>query len=638
MTISLPRYKIEIAFASTPFGGSLSWTDVTTDVQLPAGISIQHGRPDQFSQISAGQAKFTLDNITGTYSPGNAGSTLSPNVILGKAVRIRATEDGTTFAPRYFGYVDSYTVSWNDETGLFSNVDIVCVDLFALMALRKLPTDIVSLTVNAQTGLADYWKFNDPAFTTVPVNFGNVTGVANVNDGLSILRAAPFAVDTNSAVDFGNAAGVSTSPATAVQVTDGALSCTGRAWVNNNAFYATGFFRVAALDSTFGIDSMLTLSDGVFQSLSVWIDGTGKLKATISTIGGTVTVSSTASVNDTQTHAFGVLAVITGGHAVVTLYLDGVIVATDSSLTAGVSGWAWSITSVAQSAVYQVTSVASIVMAHLATYPAGSVPDFAAVAAAGLNGFSGETPDARFTRLAGYFGITPTIVGTFGTLSMGPINNLEGTDLFTLLQQVQDTENGVMYVDTAGNLTLAGRNSLYNQTASLTLTSGMYEADLQFLLDKTNFLNDVTATGSSGAPQEYSDATSVGKYGQLSNQFTLDTTVDAEALAFAQNRVGTGNPQPRAPQIHIDLMSQQALVPTLLTAWWACDLGDLIAISGMPTNGVATSTSLLIQGWTETLTDNGYDAVINTSAAPAGVYTIGDATWGTLDGPGVIAY
>ena len=139
-------------------------------------------------------------------------------------------------------------------------------------------------------------------------------------------------------------------------------------------------------------------------------------------------------------------------------------------------------------------------------------------------------------------------------------------------------------------------------------------------------------------PQEVTNSTSITDNGQITELKTLLTLDDNEALSYAQWRVGDGKAKTRAPQVTVDLMTQQATRPTLLTDFWQIDLGELIRLTGLPASAPAPNMNLIVQGIDETWTDTSYDAVINTSAAPLGAWLLQDATYGVLDSTTILAY
>lgn len=639
--MTLPTYKVEVAWASTPFAAVPTFTDNSTDVLLPAGVGITFGRPDQYSQTQPSTASFKLANKTGKYTPDNTSSTLYPNVLIGKAVRITANEGGASSA-RFYGFIDSITVNFSPN-GAWSDVDITAVDLLSLLGRRRLPSDLIRqyVTVNGQP--TDYWQFGDADGTTTPVNVGS--GLSAGSTTKTVLTARTVAGANPGGVTFGTATGPGTDGLSAASVTNSYIYAGNTAADHGYKNYvkAVGFFNVETFDSA----NPPTLFDfrndlGAFFTTTLNADGTVTVNFSSPTI-GTTSASSTTSVSDGATHCITVRA--SGGpisgptSTEVDIWIDGNLEGVGTLAVAG--GWTVYPYRFAQSGDGVTASTGVLTVAQLAVFgdPA-LIPVDADVSNAGLNGFRGETSAARFTRIAGLYGITPTVTSNPGTTSMGGLSDVQGVSLLDLLQGVEDTENGVLYVSPAGALTLVGRPDLYNQTAALTLTTGMYEADLQFTVDTSQFANDVTATGSSGVPQEYTDATSITNYGTASVQVTLNTTKDSEALAYAQWRVGTGNPVTRSPQISVDLLTQQTAHAALLASWWAVTPGKLITVSGLPGSAPASSVTLQVQGWTETLTDVSYGATINTGPATAitNILQLNHATFGKLDSGNVLAY
>lgn len=624
--MSLPTFKVEIAWASQPFSGALTWTDISSDVQLKSGIPITFGRQDQYSQTQASTFKVTVDNQSGKYSPDNTGSVLYPNVLIGKAARVTATE-GAGFFPRVYGYVDSITVSWNDETGLWSNVDITCVDLLKVAARRLLTDNIVSTYYLADSP-ADYWDLGDTDGTVNPRN----------RTGVTILRSDKNLYASDSAVTYGSGTGVSTDGLSAVQVVNSRLlaAASPSYGVHNAAtFTAEGFIRLENGSASTQYDVITLIADGASAGTTRSFFLSVLDTATTGWGSGGASLTGTTSLLDGATHHVA----CTFDGTTFRLYVDG---AQEASSTPGAFSWPTDsyIGTVASSANSPIASPSTTLTAdHVAFYTTAlSAAKITTHASSGLTGFSGETSGARFTRIAALFGITPTVVAPMGTATMGPLKDVDGRSLLDLLQEVQDTENGQFYVDPSGNLTLVGRSSLYNQATALSLAAGSYEADIQFTLDDTLLMNDFTATGTSGLPQEYVSATSVANYGTVSGATTLNTTDDAEAMAYAQWRVGTGNPLTRAPQISVDLMTQQTLVPGLLAAWWAVTPGERVTVSGLPGSAPATSVSLQVQGWTETLSDSGYDVQINTSGVPIQGWLLGDAVLSVLGTTTTLVY
>lgn len=85
-----------------------------------------------------------------------------------------------------------------------------------------------------------------------------------------------------------------------------------------------------------------------------------------------------------------------------------------------------------------------------------------AVYTAWKNSFSGDSSNARYSRILGWAGYTgPKNIQTGVTTSMGPAS-VSGQDVMTALQSVVDTENGEHFVAADGTVTFRARNARYN--------------------------------------------------------------------------------------------------------------------------------------------------------------------------------
>lgn len=82
-----PTLLGRVAFASAPFAGTASWSDVSADLRR---IEITRGRQSELDQVEAGRATVVLKNAHGNYWPRNASGAYYPNVLPGKRINLRA--------------------------------------------------------------------------------------------------------------------------------------------------------------------------------------------------------------------------------------------------------------------------------------------------------------------------------------------------------------------------------------------------------------------------------------------------------------------------------------------------------------------------------------------------------------------
>jgi len=121
-----------------------AFEDVTEDCQL---FMLTRGRSDDLGQLLSGTATVQLRDQSGKYNPVNASSSLSPNVKPMRAIRIKATYDGTTYN-LFYGFLLSIH-SRSDPN--FPQTTLQCADLFAWLSQRQ-PT--ISALGSTTTGAA----------------------------------------------------------------------------------------------------------------------------------------------------------------------------------------------------------------------------------------------------------------------------------------------------------------------------------------------------------------------------------------------------------------------------------------------------------------------------------------------------
>ena len=196
-------------------------------------------------------------------------------------------------------------------------------------------------------------------------------------------RAAPlFMTGDGPAVVFGNATGPGTDGLTAAE-----FAANGQRLIATNSpmlvsDFSCGFFysTTATFVSIFSFLSGLIPGSGL---LSIGIDGTGQLAASILTTGGSLNLFSGSPANDGETRQ----AALVYESGTYSLYMDGALVdsAADSDLAA------------APSHLLLGDEDSAVTLSHVSYGASVSALRVAAQAAAGLEGFVGDTPADRMS-------------------------------------------------------------------------------------------------------------------------------------------------------------------------------------------------------------------------------------------------
>lgn len=248
----------------------------------------------------------------------------------------------------------------------------------------------------------------------------------------------------------------------------------------------------------------------------------------------------------------------------------------------------------------------------------GTDPLFGPTGNQALTAFTGEITLERFGRLcdtdnfASFTGDIATGVSGTSVQEMGP---QDATDLDQQLQQVESTEEGILFDGKQGHVTLLPRGMRYNHAVDLDLDVDQGEVGWPFAPVDDTFLfrNDVTARGPSGSSARAiatgDDAPSlVGAKTETVNVNAPD--VDLADHAAWRMRLGTTK-ELRYPGIVLNF----ARAPQLVESWLNADIGGRLQISNLPDVLDPTPVDLLIEGYTEVISRTSWIATLNCSPA-----------------------
>ena len=157
MTASIPggmTITVEVAFGATgPDDPSPTWTDISTSVLVSSGIVAEKGRPTLSDKIGVGSLKLTLNNQSDNFNPENTSGAYYPDVIDGVPIRLRLTKGATTETV-WRGYVDAWPqVDRQTE----KTVEVECFDMFGLIAQGIAPATAWEAEVNSLATQPDRW-------------------------------------------------------------------------------------------------------------------------------------------------------------------------------------------------------------------------------------------------------------------------------------------------------------------------------------------------------------------------------------------------------------------------------------------------------------------------------------------------
>ncbi|MGZ4559485.1 MAG: hypothetical protein ACXVGQ_00380 [Mycobacteriaceae bacterium] len=621
---------VEVAFTTGPDDPAPAWVDLTSRVRIAESIDITRGRQDEFSTCQPGHCSVTFENIDGALTPGRAASPYYPNVIPNRRMRVKYVDPNSGAVQYLFdGYVEEWPTAWPTGQDTYATSRITALDLLSRLGRAGVLNSVIVQTVLLDSPTA-YYVLGEPAGAT---SAGDSSGTAGTGP-LTIAQTGTggtvaFAAGTGPGTD-----GVSAPTFTPVNVNNGQYLAGTIAPVggSNNASIEVAFSTSTAVAQT-----IARAADPYGAYLELATDATGHLVGSFYDPSGyraPLTLTSPTVVSDGATHEAAVTVTVGSRTLNMTLVLDGASVTTGG----GVVVPFLPLCTLAQIGGTPTGRMFTGTVAHFSTYDANvAVAQFTTHNTAMTTGFAGETSDQRITRIASWVGI-PSARLNLQTGSSA-IAHVECTGLNPLdyMRQVETAEGGVLYADTQGRLAFTARPATYTPTMpSVTVDASVVAESTQPVENLLAVKNDVTVTRANGATIRRTDPASIAAYGSIADSVTTIVTSDTAAADLASWRLAQfSKPRVRIPQLGLDGYTDQSYSAQIRTL----DIGSHLQVTGLPAQAPTTTTDQVVQGYSLVISDSGWDITANTTDFTSMLaLVLDDATYGLLDGPGVLTY
>jgi Concanavalin A-like lectin/glucanases superfamily len=640
-------YRLDVAFTSVPLADPPVWTNLSSYVLLSQGIGVKRGgRPDEFAGTQAGTLSVVLDNASGAFTPNNPSSPFYPYVRKNRRIRLTAIVAGVEY-PRWDGHIDDWLLTYDEGATTASLVTVTATSRMKMVArrgsLRSFAIEEAQLDVpyvllplgdsSAATTLMNVAP--NPAGNGTLKNIGGGgtytlgQGTGPPADGGTALQLAPATSTSGYYVEV-------PAPTTLQGAPYGlTLAC----WVNSTAASAV----------------VLDVMQGPKSSLfSISLDAAKKAVASAD-FGGLTCVSPSVVGNGASRHVAATL-VASGSTHTLTLYVDGVQVASSSVANASVSFGCDRVRIGSDGQNFLLTGTVS----HAAFFQTAlTLTRLNAHYNAGWNGFGGERSDQRIARLAAYVGLTSTVaaarigVGVFDTalfdttavfasadvslLEQGSAivygQNTGGPDAITAMNDVAATEFGLVLMTRDGLLTFHSRSHRYNRPPSFALSATVLEGELTWAWDDSHQTSQFTATTQDGIAQTARNTASVfTETGvPLADEATLLTRDPLDAYSNASWRVQQyGYAVPRASTIGVNLAT---LDDSVATAVFASDVGDAFVVTDLSSAWAPTGyTTFFAEDYAESIGVGSHVVTWTTTNAAVSVVGVFDsASLGVFD-------
>lgn len=237
-------------------------------------------------------------------------------------------------------------------------------------------------------------------------------------------------------------------------------------------------------------------------------------------------------------------------------------------------------------------------------------------------GYAGETAGARLSRLCTEEGVLLSLIGDADdTAQMGA---QRPAALLDLLRECETADQGVLHERGAG-LGYLTRYDRYNTTSvmDLAFASGHIAAAPEPTDDDQRLRNRITLRRTGGSEVTVQDDASIAVDGVYADDVEALLYIDDQLLGHASWRLHLGTLDGlRWPSISLDL----ARNPSLIDEWCKVRIGSRITITGPPSQVGTDALDLIVEGWTERLSEFGWDVTIACSPAAAWQVGVYDAT------------
>lgn len=604
-----PTATVQIDASGTAFGGSPTWTDVTSYAMTSdkeagsAPIQFTWGRQAWLGDVSPSTFSLTFRNIDGRFTPSRqkladntTANPLYPNFKYG--TRIRYTE---TVAGVVIFVVDGYLtdVTAMPANGTYWTVAVNAVDILgrmgSTMPLRGWLTEEMLLDAPACLYMLQEGEGS--------TSFGDVTGnlapavIVNSKYGRGVVEAGQSAP--------GNfTAGTTISIANSAYPSSLASGAAGSSLRLPNPIPASGAFSISCwflsppsppggANGVFiaGVPTPLVGSTGFYAKLEMGAAGTiaWVVGVQLSSLGFISAANGTTNICDGQMHHL--VGELAADNKTLTLFVDGVQVATT---TAG-SAFGSQTSTVPFSVGMDGTNLAlpmSGAVAYVACFPVALAGGrVLAHFNAGVNAFEGiDRTDQHVARILSYRPNTGSVLDV--GLGMTGSEDCTGQAESQALLDCSAAEGGVLYADGQGRIVLRSRAVNFNPAPVLVLDASLGAVDIPTTFANTlqGVANDITVSVPNGTDQRALNQASIAALGDIVQSVSPNVDTDQHALDIANWLVAQGiRDQTGIPTLTVNLFALKSSATAIAVLMLrSLDCVTVINIPGVPPSSTMT--------------------------------------------------
>jgi hypothetical protein len=557
------------------------------------------------------------------------------------------TSSGPTYVPIWTGYIERYPQSW-DMAGFRGVKPLTAVD--ALSPLSRIVISqsyLATILADNPTAVLPYSEPGPPHLGLRPVGGSVPVGYTHLGSNGSVNYGGDTFLDNGRALTVVQQ---NKDPATSGDPLYITLAGTfgGVISVDPQGFTLEMWMRWSAGTAYFGAGIQVAGEDPNTEALGLqkyvgWTTLAGKLGLNFTDPnGGSVPPFGPPGITGYPDGIWHYMVLVFPGGSTIKAVTDANVGGAPSlgftpSQTLGINNV------FVQTTTYFADPVSKLSVANLAIYPTAlSNTTLAAHYQRGI-GYLGESSGARAGRLLTQYWAAASVVAA-GVATMAPDYSYDGRGLLGVLEEIADTEQGLVWCDRAGVIHFDSRDTrtLAGQTPVAVFgenTAGgelPYES-LTYDFDPTYVYSEADLTSYTGTVIKTVNATSQTNYGQRILSATIQAADDyqvAQAGVFFTTRYA-------APKLRISSMVlDPGSNPLLWSAVLALDIGTRVTVKRR-TSAVTVSADYFIEQISHQVNNDESSWKVSYQLSPVflpTVWILGDATYGVLGTTTVCAY
>ncbi|GGU90929.1 hypothetical protein GCM10010275_29900 [Streptomyces litmocidini] len=535
-----------------------------------------------------------------------------------------------THHTRFYGMATSWPMSWE---GLYSQAQITASDMLKWTSRRPALGPMLVEEIQSD-GAQLYYPLSEPESSATA---GDQSGYSRPS--MTIGQSGAGGTLTFAAGVGASSDGLGAPLFAPASATDGKyLRCSVSPLLTSSGATGTPIPGTQIYECWFNTGTsgrtIMTWSSGATPAFDSGIrflleSGTGKLQVTeFFSVGPTTYTLATPNLADSTIHQ------LVWDEAAQKVWVDGVqysvatstwqdrLVLTIGATETGTSLWVGTISHVAAYVVNGAGPATADIVDHYGV---------------GTTGKSGETADARMTRLASYVKIPGVVTsGTFSTVaSQGEL----GASPLSHMRDVERTEGGKLFADRASaQLVFQARTVRYNPASTVTLAySDLETPGVEFSDDDQKLINLITASRPGGATQRIQDADSISLYGVYEEQLDVLKTSDSAVIdAATWAIIRYADPLPEMRQLPVEAST---LGVTTYRALLDADISSVMTVTTLPSQAMASTVTVTAEGYTERILQNRHFLDFHVSRSDTdSVWVLDDSTYSVLGSTTRLAY